>query len=271
MLLSSANKSHDVELPLLRCKLLCSMGKSVCCLGFSGVIFLAVWAGACFIFCCLGGGADPAQTAKKKKKRPKSPNSPKKNDPPLSERAVVFAVWACFFCCLGGCLFFLCCLGRGRVVFAVWAGCCFLLFGPGACYLFCCLGGGLFFAVWAGDGSSLTYRSAWLVFKRPNNKKDQIAKTKHGFLAACGVLQHDETEKECSRRLWTTARAGTPGRGFEASPGKKEARNLADEKQYPEPPSPNVAQTENRRKHSDVDLESVPPSSQTTRLLRRSF
>ena len=47
---------------------------------------------------------------------------------------------------------------------------------------FCCLGGWLFFfAVWAGDGSSLTYRSAWLVFKGPNNKKDQTAKKKHGF------------------------------------------------------------------------------------------
>ena len=34
------------------------------------------------------------------------------------------------------------------------------------------------FAVWAGDGSSLTYRSAWVVFKGPNNKKDQTAKKK---------------------------------------------------------------------------------------------
>ena len=50
-------------------------------------------------------------------------------------------------------------------------------------FFFCCLGRGrvFFFAVWAGDGSSLTYRSAWLVFKRPNNKKDQTAKKKHGF------------------------------------------------------------------------------------------
>ena len=60
----------------------------------------------------------------------------------------------------------------------------FLLFGPGACDCFCCLGGGrVFFCCLggAGDGSSLTYRSAWLVFKRPNNKKDQTAKKKHGF------------------------------------------------------------------------------------------
>ena len=35
-----------------------------------------------------------------------------------------------------------------------------------------------FFAVRAGDGSSLTYRSAGLVFKGPSNKKDQTAKEK---------------------------------------------------------------------------------------------
>ena len=78
-----------------------------------------------------------------------------------------FAVWAggVFFLLFGpeGVFFFLL-FGRRRVFF--------LLFGPGACF---------FFAVWAGEGSSLTYRSAWLVFKRPNNKKDQTAKKKHGF------------------------------------------------------------------------------------------
>ena len=59
-------------------------------------------------------------------------------------------------------------------LFAVFAGgvFLFLLFGPGACF---------FFAVWAGGGSSLTYPSAWLVFKRPNNKRDRTAKKKHGF------------------------------------------------------------------------------------------
>ena len=38
-----------------------------CCLGFSGVFVFAVWAGAGFVFCCLGGGAGPAQTEKKKR------------------------------------------------------------------------------------------------------------------------------------------------------------------------------------------------------------
>ena len=81
----------------------------------------------------------------------------------------VFAVWAgvaCFFFAVWAVAFFFCCLGGG-VFF-------FLLFGPGACF---------FFAVWAGNGSSLTYPSAWLVFKRPNNKRDRTAKKKkkHGF------------------------------------------------------------------------------------------
>ena len=117
-----------------------------CCLGFSGVIFFAVWAGACSFFCCLGGGPSPAQTGKKMT-RP-HPNSKKKRTRPLR---------ACFFvCCLvrWGCSFF-CCLGGGRGFF------------------FYCLGGGREFT---------TYRSAWLVFKRPNNKKDQTAKKTHGFL-----------------------------------------------------------------------------------------
>ena len=89
-----------------------------------------------------------------------------------------------FFCCLGGGRVFFCCLGGGRVPFF---GCLggdvfffrclgggvffFLLFGPEACF---------FFAVWAGDGSSLTYPSAWLVFKRPNNKRDRTAKKNTG-------------------------------------------------------------------------------------------
>ena len=87
-----------------------------CCLGFSGVYLCAVWAGACLIFCCLGGGVGPAQTAKKTT-RPR-PNSKKINTPPTLP-SVVFAVWAggriFKFCCLGGgaCSFF-CCLGRGR-------------------------------------------------------------------------------------------------------------------------------------------------------------
>ena len=45
--------------------------------------------------------------------------------------------------------------------------------GGGTCFFFAVWAGGVlfFFDVWAGDGSSLTYRSAWLVFKQPNNKK----------------------------------------------------------------------------------------------------
>ena len=101
------------------------------------------------------------------------------------ERVLFFAVWA------GGVFFFLL-FGRGSCLFfAVWAGgVFFLLFGPGGLFFllfgrrrgfFCCLGRVrvfFFFAVWAGDGSSLIYRSAWLVVKRPNNKKDQTATTK---------------------------------------------------------------------------------------------
>ena len=91
---------------------------------------------------------------------------------------LLFGLFVFFF-------FFFSLFGRGGVffLFAVWVGACFfllfgrgrvffLLFGPGACF---------FFAVWAGDGSSLTYPSAWLVFKRPNNKRDRTAKKKHGF------------------------------------------------------------------------------------------
>ena len=79
-----------------------------------------------------------------------------------------FAVWA-------GSVFFFLLFGRGRVLF--------LLFGPGLVLFFAVWAGGVFFffAVWAGDGSSLTYPSAWLVFKRPNNKRDRTAKKKHGF------------------------------------------------------------------------------------------
>ena len=123
-----------------------------CCLGFSGVIFFAVWAGSVLFFAVWAGGV------------------------------FFFAVWAggkgggwsFFFFLLFGrvdVFFFFLLFGRGRVFFfAVWAGACsfFFLFGPGACFFF--------FAVWAGDGGSLTYPSAWLVFKRPNNKRDRTAK-----------------------------------------------------------------------------------------------
>ena len=78
-----------------------------------------------------------------------------------------FAVWA------GGVFFFLL-FGRGRVFFfAVWAGVVFffLLFGPGAC----------FFLLFGRGTGVHSLPSAWLVFKRPNNKRDRTAKKKHGF------------------------------------------------------------------------------------------
>ena len=143
-------------------------------MGFSGVFFLLFGRGRIDFFCCWGRGPGPAQTAKK---NAPAQTAKKKNATAPSER--VF-----FVCCLGGWRFFFCCLGGGRVLFfAVWAGACFffgclgggvfffLLFGPGACF---------FVAVWAADGSSLTYPSAWLVFKRPNNKRDRTAKKNTG-------------------------------------------------------------------------------------------
>ena len=127
-----------------------------------------------FLFCCLGGGPSPAQTAKKM--TPEKPKQQKTTTRPRPFRECsFFAVWTggvflfllfgrggvFFFLLFGwGACSFVCCLGRGRVLF--------LLFGPGMCFVVCCLG---------GDGSSLTYRSAWLV-KRPNNKKGQKAKKK---------------------------------------------------------------------------------------------
>ena len=123
------------------------------------------------------------------------PNSKKKHAPAPSERAFfllfkqvgVFIVLlfgrgaCCFFCCLGGNRVLLLLFGRVRVFFAVSAG----GVGGGGAWFFLVLFGrvGVFFvffvfAVWAGVGSSLTYRSAWLVFKRPSNKKDQTAKKK---------------------------------------------------------------------------------------------
>ena len=177
-----------------------------CCLVFFvvwafRVVFFAVWAGSCFIFCCLGGGAGPAQTAKQKTRT--RPNSKNINTPPPPSSALFFCClggWAClFFCCFGGCRFFFAVWARGVLFFAVWAGACFFLclgrvVGWGGVLFVCCLGGGrVFFAVWAGDGSSLTYRSAWLVLKRPNNKKDQTCKgfgspLNHTITAGTGYL-----------------------------------------------------------------------------------
>ena len=203
-----------------------------CCLGFSGLFFFAVWSGACFFFCCLGGGPGPAQTAKKIT-RPR-PNSKKKTRPRPFRACFFFAVWAggcvCFLLFGPGSVFFFLLLGGGRVLFfAVWAGVVFffavwaggvfffLLFGPGGVFFFllfgrrrvffvCCLGRGrvFFFAVWAGDGSSLTYRSAWLVFKRPNNKKDQTAKKKHGF-RECASTAYIKSIASFAFRLFRTS------------------------------------------------------------------
>ena len=96
-------------------------------------------------------------------------------------RVYFFAVWAggvffFFFAVWAGGVFFFLLFGRGACsFFAVWAG---------ACSFFCCWGRGrvFFFAVWAGDGSSLTYPSAWLVFERPNNKRDRTAKKNTGSM-----------------------------------------------------------------------------------------
>ena len=146
-----------------------------------------------FFFLLFGRGPRPRPNSKKNNTPPPKQQKKKKKTRPRPFRACcLFAVWA------GGCVY----------VFAVWAGgvFLFLLFGRGACYFFCCLGGGRFFFFLlfgrgscsffcclgrgrvfffllfgrgtGGDGSSLTYRSAWLVFKRPNNKKDQTAKQK---------------------------------------------------------------------------------------------
>ena len=133
--------------------------------GLFGCYFFCCLGRGVFFFCCLGGVPGPAQTARKKTPPPKQQ---KKNTPPPLPSVFCFLLFGrgvVFFLLFGRVrCFFFCCLGGGRV-------------------FFCCLGGGrvLFFAVWAGDGSSLTYPSAWLVFKRPNNKKDRTAKKKHGF------------------------------------------------------------------------------------------
>ena len=187
---------------------MCLLSDLFCCLGFSGVHFFAVWAGA-VLFLLFGRGRGP------------SPNSKKKHAPAQIEkktfracfcfsvwaggRVHFFAVWVegvffllfglrggggggVCFCCLGGrCLLF-CYLGA-CLFFAVWVGVhvFFLLFGRGACFL----------AVWAGDGSSLTYRSAWLIFKGPNNKKKKKKKRvpwipmRSHCLASHGRVKHD--------------------------------------------------------------------------------
>ena len=143
----------------------------------------------------------PAQTAKKRQKNDQT--AKKMSTHPALPIVFFFAVWAggrawLFFLFGGG--------GRGGVfVFLVFGrgACCFLLFGRGRVYSFAVWAGGMrldffvavwamcvcvcfavgfcFSAVWAGDGSSLTYRSAWLVFKGPYNKKTKQQQQKQGF------------------------------------------------------------------------------------------
>ena len=79
-----------------------------------------------------------------------------------------------FFLSVRGARFFLLFGWVHVLVFAVSAGgVLFFAVGAGACFIFCCLG---------GDGSSLTYRPAWLVSKGPKNKNTKQQK-KHGFRA----------------------------------------------------------------------------------------
>ena len=120
---------------------ICLLSGLFCCLGFSGVMFFAVWVGACFVFAVWAGAQAPP---KQQKKKHAPAQTAKKTTRPRPFRA-------CFlFCCLGGwvggCFFLL--FGRG----AVWAGGVFffLLFGRGR-VLFLLFGRGraFFFAVWA--------------------------------------------------------------------------------------------------------------------------
>ena len=130
---------------------------------------------------------------------------------PIRGKSVyLFVVWS--FLLFGLFVFFLL-FGQGACVFfAVWAGACsffavwaggvlfFLLFGPGACF---------FFFVWAGDGSSLTYPSAWLVFKRPNNKRDRTAKKKRVPPIRMRMRDDPWSSRKVWPNIWRRA-SGTP-------------------------------------------------------------
>ena len=99
----------------------------------------------------------------------------------LSGLLLLFGLFGCFFFAVWAVAFFFLLFGQGVACFffVVWAGGVFffLLFGRGRVLFFAVWAGGMiFFAVWAGDRSSLTYPSAWLVLKRPNNKRDRTAK-----------------------------------------------------------------------------------------------
>ena len=144
--------------------------------GQGRVLFFAVWAGATPLPKQQKLKHAPARTAKKKHATPRP--AKKNTHPPLfliaPLRSLIFsknvrALYVrvrVFFCCLGrgGTCFIFCCLGGGVFYF--------LLFGRCACIIFCCSG---------GDGSSLTYRPAWLGYQGPNNKKKTNSKKKCGF------------------------------------------------------------------------------------------
>ena len=114
-----------------------------CCLGFSGVMFFAVWEVACFIFFAVWARARALPKQQKKNTHP--PKQQKNKHAPAPSERVLFS-------CLGGwACSLLCCLDGGRVFFAVCAGGVFFV---------CCLGGGVFFfAVWAGG--VLIFFAAW--------------------------------------------------------------------------------------------------------------
>ena len=133
------------------------------------------------MFCFLLFGR-PAQTAKNKHAPALSPITPQQNlifskKPPV--QTALLGLEARSFLLFGRAGLFVFLLFRRVVVFIFfsclggWSSLCFCCLGGGRLF-FCCLGGGrlCFLLLWAGDGSSLTYRSAWFVFKGPNNKKD---------------------------------------------------------------------------------------------------
>ena len=126
----------------------CLLSGRFCCLGFSGVMFFAVWTGACFIFLLSERGRVSRPNSKKKRPPPKQQK--KKHAPAPSERVSFWLLFgrvgAFFFFCLGGgacfflavwagsCFFFVVWARGARFLcFALWAGArfCFLLFGHG--------------------------------------------------------------------------------------------------------------------------------------------
>ena len=251
-----------------------------CCL-VGGVFF--------FFFGLFGRGPRPRPNSKKNNTPPpkqekitRPRQNSKKNTPPPLPGVFFLAVWAggcvCFLLFGPGSVFFFFAVWAGDVFFcfssssSVWAGgVFFLLFEPGgvfffavwaeACvcvcvcvFFFYCLGRGrVFFAVWAGDGSSLTYRSAWLIFKRPNNKKDQTERKKkrvppptedeveahrenmHPSLERKSfktlLCQHRATSSEDARewhgRRIKHGRGGRSARPLQAKGGTQEMRKLS--------------------------------------------